>query len=152
MTVDDALERADGKYGTEYKWDTEVLAAEVRRLRAMPDVPTDARELAISILDDDFVCTRAWTAWQVGTMREDDFELAREDDCRVNDTITALAAYRSRLLDEAAERGKVVAFKWLEGWWDKYCKIFVVPVGMEVSIDYLDFQRKIAAAVRGEVE
>lgn len=41
--------------------------------------------VAETLGDDVFVCTRVWSAWSHGTMNENDFDLAAEDDDIVHD-------------------------------------------------------------------
>ena len=45
---------------------------------------------AIEVLQDHYTCTRDWAAWSCGTMTQDDFGLAAEDDNIVSDTAKML--------------------------------------------------------------
>ena len=45
---------------------------------------------AVEILHDHYTCTRVWSAWGYGTMSQDDFHLAAEDDDIVSDTAKKL--------------------------------------------------------------
>jgi hypothetical protein len=65
-------------------------------------VPTEnARERLVEFvgqqLGDAMLCTRVWDAWGVGTMTEDDFVQAGEDDGFVDDFVDALIARGFRL-------------------------------------------------------
>jgi len=62
-----------------------------------------ARELAVEILDDDLVCKRMWTAWQYGTMTDEDFSLAREDKNRVADTVALIESSWAQVREECAQ-------------------------------------------------
>jgi hypothetical protein len=54
------------------------------------DVQDRFREKAVEVLGDLLWCSRVWEAWSVGTMGEDDFIVAADDDDIVNDTAEAL--------------------------------------------------------------
>ena len=71
----------------------------------------EAEKLAIEILSDDYVCTRVWSAWGYGTMHEDDFHLAREDNDRISDAVALIAA-AMREREEALEAE--FARKWID--------------------------------------
>lgn len=87
MTVNDALKWVDELPEDETIAPiTRTLAVEVQRLRAVLDVPTDARELVIKIL--------GWKPPYKGC-----------EEKHIQSGIDVLIAYRARLLDEAAERG-----------------------------------------------
>ena len=45
---------------------------------------------AVEVLQDHLTCTRVWSAWSYGTMSQDDFWLAAEDDNIVSDTAKML--------------------------------------------------------------
>jgi hypothetical protein len=66
-----------------------------------------AEDFATELLDDLYACTRAWSAWSVGTMSEDDFILAVEDDNITSDTTKLIkardAAQRAQGRRDAAE-------------------------------------------------
>lgn len=91
MTVDKALDLMDQTMtglpkGVGEDWVGVVLAAEVRRLRAMLEPTPDARELADNIIDQFYI---------------GDNELRWHGPAIVG----LIAAHDARLLDEAAERG-----------------------------------------------
>lgn len=45
---------------------------------------------AVELLQDHYICLRVWEAWGYGTMSQDDFVLAAENDCIVTDTAVML--------------------------------------------------------------
>jgi hypothetical protein len=56
---------------------------------------------AIEILQDHLTCTRDWSAWSYGTMSQDDFLLAAEDDDIITDTAKMIYDFTSNQLIEA---------------------------------------------------
>jgi len=69
------------------KW---LLAAVMRRRNSWEDLSEKERvkyySLAEEVLQDYYSCNRVWSAWSSGTMTEDDFVLAREDNLILEDT------------------------------------------------------------------
>ena len=47
-------------------------------------------DFAVKLLGDLYVCERVWSAWSYGTMSQDDFGLAREDDFIIEDIVEAI--------------------------------------------------------------
>jgi hypothetical protein len=56
---------------------------------------------AIEILQDHLTCTRVWSAWSYGTMIQDDFVLAAEDDNIVSDTAKMLYDFTQKMIAQA---------------------------------------------------
>ena len=63
-------------------------------MKTWEDLTEEDRKLyfdkAIEVLQDHYTCTRVWSAWSYGTMTQDDFRLAAEDDNIVSDTAKML--------------------------------------------------------------
>ena len=59
-------------------------------------VPTEQtarlRDALSEALGETYVCSRVWSAWSHGTMRQDDFAPAAEDDCVLDNLVGAVAS------------------------------------------------------------
>ena len=67
----------------------------------------DARELAWNIVNGLYYCDRVWSAWQVGTMTEDDFSPAEDVDEVVSEATALIAKHDQDVLERCAERAEV---------------------------------------------
>lgn len=64
-----------------------------------------AKELLVNTIGEDVnICTRVWEAWQVGTMTEEDFVLANEDEDFLNDLLDTV----SKIVALACEEQKKI--------------------------------------------
>ena len=57
-----------------------------------------------NILKGNYACTRAWSAWQVGTMHKDDFEPLEECEEIIEELYKVVALSRRKLAEEIEER------------------------------------------------
>ena len=73
------------------------LAATAEADAALTDIQVQAvRDAIAEALGDAYDCTRVWSAWGVGTMDQDDFQLVAEDSDRVAEIAdAAIAAMRA---------------------------------------------------------
>ena len=67
-----------------------------------------------NILEDMFICTRDWSAWEHGTMTEDDFLIASEDKNVVSD-ITDIVIQIREEVDTKAVKERSILIEALEG-------------------------------------
>jgi hypothetical protein len=86
---------------------------------ATPDVQMSARDQIANILGGEvYVCGRTWTAWSYGTMDQDDFKLAGEDDDimdAIDAVVQAEVKRKNAAMFEALERAlEIIAdlYKW----------------------------------------
>jgi hypothetical protein len=62
------------------------------------------RDRALEILNDLLYCDRTWSAWSCGTMREDDFYVASEDEDIIANTEAVITAVRAEAARNERER------------------------------------------------
>lgn len=74
-----------------------------------PAEDDDLETCAVKILECLYSCGRVWSAWQVGTMQEDDFICATEDESIMSDALAHIKAFaKSYHASECAKcKGKV---------------------------------------------
>ena len=67
-----------------------LLAAVMRRRTGWDKLSESKKQkfynMATEVLQDFYFCTRVWAAWSYGTMTQDDFLMAKEDDAILEDT------------------------------------------------------------------
>jgi hypothetical protein len=88
-----------------------IIDEAVPRFRALlashpqPEAATDARELAWKAVTGLYYCGRVWSAWQVGTMSEDDFTPAEDVDEVVDEVAAEIESSFQARLASAREQG-----------------------------------------------
>ena len=72
----------------------EVKKPDLRLTPTVEELPDSVIEATASAIGDAYDCMRVWSAWDVGTMGQDDFYLVSEDTSRVAEiAIAAITAF-----------------------------------------------------------
>lgn len=71
-------------------FEIEVEESPVQEMAPMPTERDELRDALAEVLGDVYVCSRVWEAWNVGTMTQDDFSPASEDEDLLDSLIEAI--------------------------------------------------------------